>query len=162
MDFNQFDCMSSDETFEFPLQDPAGNPLVGDDGEPVVFHCLPPFSEEFQKRRDALAEEVRAARSGDKPMDTDLAKAFERRSVVLVIAGWSDNWKLDGEKLEYSQANAVRVIKRVPHIRGLIDAAGKNPRVAWLGMSKRRSSGADGTAGSASGTKKPAKPAKTS
>lgn len=84
----------------------------GDDGQPMMFRLRgidsAPVQEVLQKVR---------SEDGDKTIEQSIKDDIE--FCLAGLAGWSDNVKLDGKSLPYSDANARKILG-IPVIRAAL------------------------------------------
>jgi hypothetical protein len=132
--FDQFDTVAGSNAGAFlHLESPAtGSPafVTGDDGEPneskpIGLNLYGPDAKEFRARTRARASQLIKQRAGKmdlKKMSLEQIEAFvldgEKSTLMDAVdatIGWS-NITIDGEYVDYSRENAIRLYKRYPEI----------------------------------------------
>jgi hypothetical protein len=132
--FDQFDTVAgSDAGAFFHLESPAtGSPayVTGSNGEPneerpIGLELYGPDAKEYKSRcrvRSSQMIKQRAGKMDMKKWSLDQIDAFQNdneKSVLMdavdATIGWS-NITIDGEYVDYSRENAIRLYKRYPEI----------------------------------------------
>lgn len=145
-DLTQFSAWWSDEATPVELKDPAGKPIPGDDGKPIEIRLLSPDCSKLQARRDEIRRAHRETHKGkDELTDAEVSR-FVSASLAVVIDGWSSNFVVEGERLEYSEENAVRLVEAIPLVKQQVaDWIGDRGKT-WAVLSKRAALGGAGEA----------------
>jgi len=112
MDLHNLDTREkADAGVSFPLV-VDGETIYGDDDQPITFSV-----------RGVNAPEIRqyfiAAEKKKKPTTVDEVDASDMKLMRLAVNGWSDNFTVRGEKIEFSRANIDKVMEN-PTIRQFV------------------------------------------
>ena len=112
MDLHNLDTREkADAGVSFPLVI-DGETIYGDDDKPITFSV-----------RGVNAPEIRqyfiAAEKKKKPSTVDEVDANDMKLMRLAVNGWSNNFTVKGEKLEFSRANIDKVMEN-PTIRQFV------------------------------------------
>lgn len=106
------------------LRHPVTNEPLSDDSGPLTIDIVGVDSPPFQARQLQLANRRLATAGNRKSKIT--AEDLEKEGIDTVagcITGWSSNIELDGNRLDYSRANAKELLKRLIWVREQVDAA---------------------------------------
>lgn len=109
MDFSDFNALYSDKPITVEISGPDKRVIIGDDGKPVTFDIYPPNAPCVEVARRKV-QDRQQARSDDGELTQEERDAFTTEVLASLIAGWSQNWTLDGAALKYSPANAVKLL----------------------------------------------------
>lgn len=99
-------------------------PILGMDGKPLglTIRIAGPDSSRAQAAREALHQEaVESERLT--PLTAAEVAAQGTRFLAKLTIGWTPTVTVDGEVLEYSEANAIRVYEKYRFIRQQVDNA---------------------------------------
>ncbi len=108
MDLSRFDTREkAHEGVDVPLVI-DGATIFGDDDAPITFRLKGLADPEVHKV--ILQMPKAASRTPEEVLASDLKLAR------VAVAGWSDNWTLDGEKVAFSR-KAIETVFAVPAIR---------------------------------------------
>lgn len=111
MDLSRFDTREkAHEGVDVPLVI-NGETVYGDDDKPVTFRLRGLADPEVNKAH--LQNRKSDAKTFDEVLASDL------RLARAAVAGWSDNWTLDGEKVPFSRA-AIDKVFAEPVLRSAI------------------------------------------
>lgn len=123
MDLSRLDTRERAETGEkMTVENPATGETVKDDaGNPVTITLLGNDSTAMRRRQNDLTNEI--LKKGFRPKSITAEKTEENRLETLAIAtiAWS-GIELDGQVLECTRENAVKLYTRLPWLRDQADA----------------------------------------
>lgn len=108
-----------------PLELPNGLPMLGSDGEPVVFQIMSADDERFLKVQRRVIDERVARMKGkrNKTLSAAEGDAEATRLVAAGVTGWSNNVVWGGKPFSYTPDNAAAFVGRLRFVRDQVDAA---------------------------------------
>lgn len=99
------------------LRDPAGNPVLQDDGSPVTLTLLGEDSEVVTKINNHNANQyLRGASGSGQTVTVEMSRTNEINKFAAATTGWS-GVVVDGEALKFSAEAAKALYRRFPWIR---------------------------------------------
>ena len=122
------------DSIDLPIELPNGLPMLGSDGEPVVFQIMSADDERFLKVQRRVIDE-RVARMKGKRNKTLTAAEGDAESTRLVaagITGWTNNLVWGGKPFGFTPDNAAAIVGRLRFVRDQVDA-GINDRERFFG-----------------------------
>ena len=132
-DLGKYDAVQKkqDEGIDVEINDPGGRPTG------IVIKVSGPDSERQRKAVQKLQDE-RLESDDVKPLNSEQIAHRQLRGLAMSVMSWN-KFKIDGEVLSYSEANAVKLFNRYPWIREQVEAkAGR--RQAFMKLSKEDAS----------------------
>jgi uncharacterized protein with HEPN domain len=101
MDLNQFDTRQKAEAGVWVPLEINGETIYGDDDEPIQFQIKGMADEAVHA---LMLKQGKATRRTPKEVRDD-----DMKLARTAVTGWTDNFEINGEKLEYSKANVEKV-----------------------------------------------------
>lgn len=115
-------------------------PIISMDGKTptgLVILVAGPDSDRARKAREALHHDLVEAQRTTPLTPAEVSDQGAKFLAKLTI-GWAPNVKVDGEELEYSEANAMKVFSRYRFIRQQVDSIAGD-RAAFMPASQSSS-----------------------
>lgn len=99
------------------LRDPAGNPVLQEDGSPVTLTLLGEDSDALTQVNNRHANQfLRGTSAGGQAVTAEMSKTNEINKFAAATVGWS-GIVVDGEAIQFSTDAAKGLYRRFPWIR---------------------------------------------
>ena len=123
MDIFSFDTrQAAAEGVWIDVLDASGNAIIGSDGAPVKFLVR---GGDAPGVRGGFAKAAKVSETGDEVAYGQSLQTADAQASAKLLAGWSDNFTAGGQRLEFTPANALRLME-VPLFRDQVAAAALN------------------------------------